>query len=218
MAQDLDFNYENEAITEESEAMETSRVDLNSDDVDDLKFCVGLLESLKKAIKAGTKVPMSGKRIIDADKCLEMIDDLEENLPAAVRYGREMRGEYDRIFDEADQEVERKLAAADMQARKVKELARKDAEQKIYDAQQDADARIADAKQIAEKMISESEIKRQAMEDARQIRNGAKKQANELINTTRREAFELLMDVETKLGDALNSVRDRRQQIGDEGN
>ena len=69
-----------------------------TDEVDDLKFFLELLKLIRLAINAGTNVPLTNKKIVDADKCLRIIDDMEKNLPDAVQYGMKMYNERSRIM------------------------------------------------------------------------------------------------------------------------
>ena len=78
---------------EEQDTRETPQAHQN-DEVNDMRYFLELLKHIRAAINAGTSVPLTGKKIIDAEKCLMIIDDMEKNLPDAVQYGLQMYSEH----------------------------------------------------------------------------------------------------------------------------
>ena len=46
------------------------------DDIDDMKYFLELLKHIRAAIRSGANVPLTNKKIIDAEKCLMIIDDM----------------------------------------------------------------------------------------------------------------------------------------------
>ena len=97
MERDQERFYEDELEPRVEETAEEE-----SDEVDDLKFFLELLKLIRMAINAGANVPLTNKKIIDADKCLRIIDDMEKNLPDAVQYGMKMYNERSRIMNNAE--------------------------------------------------------------------------------------------------------------------
>ena len=97
MDRDQDRFYEDE----EYESRNDPQQPQNEEDIDDMRYFLELLKHIRAAINAGTSVPLTGKKIIDADKCLMIIDDMEKNLPDAVQYGMQMYSERERIMGEA---------------------------------------------------------------------------------------------------------------------
>ena len=187
----------------------------HTEEIDDMKYFLELLKHIRAAIKSGANVPLTSKKIIDADKCLMMIDDMERNLPDAVQYGLQMYNERDRILGNAESAAMTRVSSAEMRANAALEKAKAEAEQRIIDAENEARAIIEDAQDRADRMIEESEIVRQANEEARIIRNDARVEANELRLKASHEAFEVLAAVEDELSSAYKSVRRRRKELGD---
>lgn len=212
MAHDQEKFYEDEELETGAGAQQMH----NMEEVDDMKFFLELLKHLRAALMAGTNVPLTGKKIIDADKCLLIIEDLEQNLPDAVQYGLQMFSERDRILGNAETAAMNRVTSAEMRANAALEKAKNEAEQRIIDAENEANAILADAQERADHMIDESEIVRQAREEARIIKNDARVEASELRLKATHDAYQLLASVEDQLSEACKSIRRRRAELGDE--
>ena len=129
-----------------------------SDEVDDLKFFLELLKLIRLAINAGTNVPLTNKKIVDADKCLRIIDDMEKNLPDAVQYGMKMYNERERLMTNAETTAMNRVTSAEMRANAALEKAKEEVSQRLADAENRAHDIIADAQERADHMLDESEI------------------------------------------------------------
>ena len=212
MDRDQDRFYEDEAY----ESQENLQQSQNEEDIDDMRYFLELLKHIRAAINAGTSVPLTGKKIIDADKCLMIIDDMEKNLPDAVQYGLQMYSERDRIMTEAETRAMNRVSSAEMRVNAALEKAREDAEQRVLDAENEARAILEDAQERADHMIDESEIMRQAREEARIIKNDARVEASEMRLKAQHDAYQLLSSVEDQLSEACKNIRRRRTDLGDE--
>ena len=200
---------------EELDTRETPHAQPN-DEVNDMRYFLELLKHIRAAINAGTNVPLTGKKIIDAEKCLMIIDDMEKNLPDAVQYGLQMYSEQERIMNEAETKAMNRISSAEMRVNAALERAREDAEQRVLDAENEARAILEDAQERADHMIDESEIMRQAREEARIIKNDARVEASELRLKAQHDAYQLLAGVEDQLTEACKNIRRRRTDLGDE--
>jgi vacuolar-type H+-ATPase subunit H len=186
------------------------------DDVDDMKYFLELLRHIRAAINAGTNIPLSSKKIVDADKCLMIIDDLERNLPDAIQYGLQMYSERERIMNNAQSAAYSRVSSAEMRATAALEKAKNEAEQRIMDAENEANMILQDAQERADHLIDENEIVRQAREEARLIKNDARVEASELRLRATHEAYQLLASVEDQLNEACKAVRRRRAELDTE--
>lgn len=186
------------------------------EEIDDMKYFLELLKHMRVAIRSGANVPLTNKKIIDAEKCLMIIDDMERNLPDAVQYGLQMFAEKDRIMGSAETAAMNRVTSAEMRANAALEKAKREAEEIIADAENEARAILADAQERADHMVDESEIVRRASEEARIIRNDARVEASELRLKANHDAYQLLASVEDELVEACKSVRRRRAELGDE--
>ena len=212
MDRDQDRFYEDEAV----ESQEDLRQSQNEDDIDDMRYFLELLKHIRAAITAGTSVPLTGKKIIDADKCLRIIDDMEKNLPDAVQYGMQMYSERERIMGEAETRAMNRVSSAEMRANAALEKARDDAEQRVLEAENEARSILQDAQERADHMIDESEIMRQAREEARIIKNDARVEASEMRLKAQHDAYQMLASVEDQLTEACKNIRRRRSELGDD--
>ena len=201
MDHDQEKFYEDEDQEVRAEPQEQQSVD----DIDDMKYFLELLKHIRAAIRSGANVPLTNKKIIDADKCLMIIDDMERNLPDAVQYGMQMFSERERILGNAETAAMNRVSSAEMRANAALEKAKNDAEQIM-----------ADAQERANHMVDESEIVRQAREEARIIKNDARVEASELRLKASHDAYQLLASVEDELTEACKSIRRRRAELGDE--
>ena len=212
MDRDQDRFYEDEAV----ESREDLRQSQNEDDIDDMRYFREWLKHIRAAITAGTSVPLTGKKIIDADKCLMIIDDMEKNLPDAVQYGMQMYSERERIMGEAETRAMNRVSSAEMRANAALEKARDDAEQRVLEAENEARSILQDAQERADHMIDESEIMRQAREEARIIKNDARVEASEMRLKAQHDAYQMLASVEDQLTEACKNIRRRRSELGDD--
>ena len=185
----------------------------NPEEVDDMKFFLELLGLMRVAIDSGKNVPLTNKKMIDADQCLMILDDIERNLPDAIQYGLQMYSERDRIMGNAEQKAMNAVSSAEVRATAMQENAREDAEQRLMEAENEARAILADAQERADHMVSESEIIRRAREEARIIKNDARVEASEVKLKATHEAYQLLTAVEEELTGAFNVVRRRRAEL-----
>ena len=200
---------------EEQDTRDTPQAQ-QSEEVNDMRYFLELLKHIRAAINAGTSVPLTSKKIIDAEKCLMIIDDMERNLPDAVQYGLQMYSEKERIMSEAETKAMSRISSAEMRVNAALERAREDAEQRVLDAENEARAILEDAQERADHMIDESEILRQAREEARSVRNDARVEASELRLKAQHDAYQLLASVEDELTEACKNIRRRRAELGDE--
>ena len=213
MERDQEKFYEEELDPRENAPQNQEGVD---DEVNDMKYFLELLKHIRAAINAGRNVPLTGKKIVDAEQCLMIIDDLEKNLPDAVQYGLQMYSEKERILGEAETTAMNRISSAEMRVNAALERAKEDAEQRVVDAENEARAILEDARDRADHMIEESEILRQAREEARILKNDARVEASELRLKAQHDAYQLLASVEDQMTEAMKNIRRRRAELGDE--
>ena len=187
-----------------------------AEEVNDMTYFLDLLNILRDGLNAGMPVPLTGKRLVDADKLLMVVDDLEKNLPDAVQYGMQMYSQQDDILTRARDAAVDHISSAEMRANAALERARKDAEKTIRDAQEDADAILEDAHAEAERLLNESEILREARERASILKNDTRVEVSEMKLKARHDAMQLLTSVEDQLNEACKIIRRRRTELGDD--
>ena len=211
MERDQERIYEEELDPREDAPQEEGRAD---DEINDLKYFIELLKHIRAAIEAGRNVPLTRMKIIDADKVLMIVKDLENNLPDAVQYGWQMYSEQERILGEAETAAINRISSAEMRVNAALEHAKEEAEQRVVDAENEARAILEDARDRADRMIEESEILRQAREEARILKNDARVEASEMRLKAQHEAYQLLASAEEQLTEACKNIRRRRSELG----
>lgn len=107
---------------------------------------MALLEALADELSRGAPVPLTSKRMVDADKCLDIISELRVNLPDDVRDAAVIMQKRDSILDDADaqaadiiEEAERRFEQlvsqhaitreAEMRAQEILAMAKKEAKE-----------------------------------------------------------------------------------------
>jgi len=188
----------------------------DNQEINDMKYFLELLKCLRTALQSGSNVPFTNKRIVDAERCLQIIDDLENNLPDAVQYGLKMYSEQDRIMGNAESAAMNRVSSAEYRAQNVLEKAKHEAEQAVADATSEAKAIIDDAQERADHMVSDDEILRRARDEAAKINNEARVIASETRLKANHDAYSLLVNVESDLNKALKEIHQRVKELGDD--
>ena len=184
--------------------------------VDDMSFFIGLIKAIRETLMMGRKIPLTNKWSVDAEQCLAILDDMENNLPEAIQYGWQMYSERDRIMGNAERQAMNRVTSAEMTANATLEDAKKNADRIIADAQDEANAILNDAQNRADKLVSDDEIVQRAREEARIMKNEAKVEIGEMRLKATHEALQMLTNVEDELAEALNAIRRNRKQLDEE--
>jgi hypothetical protein len=71
---------------------------------------MNLLDYLQDAIENGSSVPLTGKRLVDAAMCLDIIKDIRGNLPLAIQYAEQVMRDRDRILSTAERTAASKIS------------------------------------------------------------------------------------------------------------
>lgn len=75
-----------------------------------------LLDEIEEIIEAGTSFPLTGKIIVDGIEVLEIVKEIRMELPDEIQQAQWIKGERQRILDEAKEEYENVLKEARKQA------------------------------------------------------------------------------------------------------
>ncbi|HYG56956.1 MAG TPA: hypothetical protein VD902_02665 [Symbiobacteriaceae bacterium] len=116
------------------------------------------LDRLEDAISQATKVPLTGKVLIDPEDFLSLIDEMRELLPQEIRDANRVARDREHILSEAREQAESTVREAQSLAQRLT------AESAVTrDAQAQADALIDQAKRVAR------EIRQNALEWADEL-------------------------------------------------
>ncbi|MGE5620195.1 MAG: hypothetical protein ACM3US_13175 [Sphingomonadaceae bacterium] len=129
-----------------------------------------LLDRLETVLTTGSRIPLSGKTVVDEHECLDIIDQMRVAIPEEVKQAKKMQGERERLLQEAEERASRIVAHAQEQASSM--------------AQQHEIVRVAEAK--ARRILEEAEA------EARERREGADRYAAESLAELESRLTELL--------------------------
>ena len=198
---------------EEQQSQTGAQSAADHEEVNDMVYFIELLKHLRATVERASKIPLSGKGIIDLDTCMQIIDQLDQNLPDAIQYGMQMYSEKSRIMGEAESTAISRVTSAEMKANMALEKAKREADQIIMEAEDEAQGILEDANERANYMISESEIVRQARDEARSIKSEARVEANELRLKANHDVHRMMTEVETRLNETLKEMRNLHTEI-----
>ena len=146
--------------------------------IDDMQYFLESLKHLHAVLDAGSRIPATNKKLVDANMCEKVLEDIEGNLPDAIQYGMQMYAERERILGTAEQKAANTVSSAEMRANAVMEKAKAEAERILSEAEEEARYMLSDAKERADHMVEENEIVVRAREEARILKNDAKVEAS----------------------------------------
>lgn len=119
-----------------------------------------LLEHLEETLDRGTKVPLTGKVMIEEDSVLEIIDSIRSTLPEEIRQANLILNERDRLLEDARSEGQR-----------IVDRAHKQAEQMLQESEV-----------VSQSRVYAGEIVRKAQQYSREVKVGALKYSDDLLN------------------------------------
>ena len=212
MAHDQEKFYEAEEQLDQAEAQPMN----DHEDVNDMVYFIELLKHLRATVERANRIPMSNLGVINVTTCMQIIDQLDQNLPDAIQYGMQMYSEKSRIMGEAESTAISRVTSAEMKAKMALENARREADQIVMDAEDEAQGIMDDAMERAKMMVSESEIVRQARDEALSIRSEARVEAKELRLKANHDVHRLMNEVENHLSETLREMRELHSDINDQ--
>ena len=206
----------NPQLEQEVQQPQTGAQSAEDQEVNDMVCFLELLKHLRATVERGKRIPMSRLVMVDADICMQIIDELDQNLPDAIQYGMQMYSEKSRIMGEAESTAISRVTSAEMKAKMALENARREADQIVMDAEDEAQGIMDDAMERAKMMVSESEIVRQARDEALSIRSEARVEAKELRLKANHDVHRLMNEVENHLSETLREMRELHSDINDQ--
>lgn len=151
----------------------------------ELSYFLKLFEYLRDALNnAPTSFMSRGKRMVDVDECLNILNDMYNTLPVAMRGAskvyreqenilRGAKAEEMRILESANARAKNQLENANARADGILRAAQERAESTVANAEAKASRMLDEARAQAEEMVSETEIMQKAREEARTTVNQA---------------------------------------------
>lgn len=74
-----------------------------------------LLDRLESVLTSGSRIPLTGKTLVEEHECLDIIDQLRVAIPEEVKQARRLQQERDRLIHDAEDEATRIVAHAQEQ-------------------------------------------------------------------------------------------------------
>lgn len=124
---------------------------------------IKLLDYLADIVETSSKVPMTGKVMIDKKEILEVIDKIGTNLPGEFKKAKWVYEEKERILSEAIREAETlkrenmELLKRQIESHDITKEAKERAEEIISSAQRDAKIMRLGARDYAHEVLSQLE-------------------------------------------------------------
>lgn len=134
-----------------------------------------LVEQLEEILDRGTKVPLTGKIMVDEEVVLEILDGIRSTLPEEIRQANLILAERDRLLEDARNEGQRIL-----------DRAQKQAEQLVQE-----DEIVAQSRSYAE------DIARKAQQYSREVKLGALKYSDDLLQDVEKKLDETFKAVKS---------------------
>ncbi len=187
----------------------------NYESDDDHTYLMKLLDYLQDAMEFGSVVPLTGKRLVDANMCIDIIKDIRGNLPLAIQYAEQVMRDRERILTNAERTASNKLAGADSRADAVIKEADAHAQQIINEAEDRADKIIKSAEIHARGLIDQHAIKVAAQNEGRDIVNAARAEANDKRQAASAYCEDMHLNTEKALQHAMDIVRGHRQSLSE---
>ncbi len=173
-----------------------------------------LLNFLVETITTAPAVPLSsGKRMVPMQMCLDIVEDIRNCLPDAVRYSNEILRKRDRIIRDAHTTAESRRQAAEARANAALDDANERAQKIVGDAEDHAADIVEKAEARARALIDQSEIIRIAHEEADKICEEARAEASDMKLEASSYAEKLLQGLADDVQDTLNAIQKSLQGL-----
>ena len=182
----------------------------------ELSYFLKLFEYLRDALNnAPTSFMSRGKRMVDVDECLNILNDMYNTLPVAMRGASKVYREQENILRGAKAEEMRILENANARADGILRAAQERAESTVANAEAKASRMLDEARAQAEEMVSETEIMQKAREEARTTVNQALAEASDKRLAAAGYADGLLDELDKLLTEMGNHVRSKRSELAE---
>lgn len=146
-----------------------------------------IIDRLESLVVEGTRIPMTGRAMVDEREFLDLIDQLRVSMPEELRQARRINQERERLLAEGRAEAERTMAAAQervtflLQDSELTKSAERRAEAILAEAQRRAEEMLEESRRAADGMLVD------AKQQAEQVRAGADAYAREVLGTLEQE-------------------------------
>src|SRR5438093_7834049 len=148
-----------------------------------LEDTLALLERLEEVLGSGSRLPFTGRVLVDIDECFDIVGQIGMNLPGEFRQARRINADREALIEEARARADQIIRAAEQDARdRIKE------HYLTEQAQAQADEILADAERRA------AEIRNEAYDYAYQVLRDLDRRLQSVFGVVREGMEELRPD------------------------
>lgn len=191
--------------------------DIYADEAEnDVKLVYRFINMLRNELENAKSVPFSSARMVDAEKCLNMLEDIENTLPDAIKRGAWAYGQSEEMLRKAQDETRRHMASQEIQFQQRMEKREKRMAQNEQNAENRAKKIIADAERTADNMVRQGVIDSRVEEEVRAIRSNAQAQAHEMQLRVDDECYKKLDAISANMAKMLKEINRMRAEFEEE--
>lgn len=177
----------------------------------------GIVEQLDRLVESSSKVPKTGRVLVDLDKLTSVVEQLRVAIPDEIREADEVIKAKDSIINQATMEARRLRSAAESDIKSLVASAEQESRSKVdesqvvKEAQRKAQAIEEEGKRNAQRTLAD------AQRHAQQIVSQADSEAHKQRADSDQYAREVLFNLEERLSDLLAQLRRGIDMLGSEG-
>lgn len=149
-----------------------------------------LLDEMDELVSASSKVPLSGKSMIDKRELLELVDEIRIKLPDELKQAEWIKEERQRILTEAQSDADTM----------VKEV------QVHIESMVDHHEIVTEAEKRGEEILERAQI------SAKEVRSGAREYADNILGSV----VENLKEIGLRVSDTIELLESNREELNDD--
>lgn len=167
---------------------------------------IKLIEYLQEIIDTSSKVPMTGKVMVDKKEVLEVIDKILNCLPAEFKKAQWVFEEKERILSEAIREAETlkkenvELLKRQIENHDITKEAKNRAQEIISSAQRDAKVMRLGARDYADEVLS-------------QLEKEVNEHSEKMLNNVKGEMEKFLISINSEVSSTSNMIRENINEL-----
>lgn len=119
-----------------------------------------LLDEMEEILDSGSRIPLLGKVLIDADALLEYMDRVRASIPEEIKQAKFVNMEKEKVMQEAQRRAERVIEEAENQARKL----------------------ISEDQIMRQVQLEAEELLQQSRKNSAEMKQGARVYANDILH------------------------------------
>ena len=153
---------------------------------------MSLLNEVEEIIDHGTKIPMTGKVLVDDTVIFELLDRIRSAMPEEITNAKWVLKERQRILDDAQVEAQKLMERG-----------------KIY-----VDKMAVENEVVKQAQIYGEDIARQAQTFAHDVKNGAVQYADEMLQHVEKSLFETLQSLRKNREELKGLAKEDHERTG----